>query len=113
MLVPLLNRTITHHEDFASRFVLSGLVDVWLPGGIDRKLKESPPVVYMQDGQMMVRYPDSLFAGSDSFWDVDKAITQLVKYNEIRPAIIVPAGSALDPSLENWHKDARRADYMP
>ena len=38
---------------------------------------------------MMFRYPESLFAGSDSFWDVDKAITRLVKSNEIRPPIVV------------------------
>ena len=113
MVVPLLNGTIIHHEDFSSRFVPSRLVDVWLPDGIDRKSKKSLPVIYMQDGQMMFRYPESLFAGSDSFWDVDKAITRLVKSNEIRPPIVVAVASALDPSYVKWHKDARRAEFMP
>ena len=62
---------------------------------------------------MMFRYPESLFAGSDSFWDVDKAITRLVKSNEIRPPIVVAVASALDPSHVKWHKDARRAEFMP
>ena len=88
MLVPPLNGTIIHHENVASRFVPSRLVDVWLPAGIDKKSKESLPVIYMQDGEMMFRYPESLFAGSDYFWDVDKAITRLVKNNEIRPTDI-------------------------
>ena len=62
---------------------------------------------------MMFRYPESLFAGSDSFWDVDKAITRLVKSNEIRPPIVVAVASALDPSYVKWHKAARRAEFMP
>ena len=102
-----------HHKNFSSKFVPSRLVDVWLPEGIDMESKESLPVIYMQDGQMMFHYPESIFAGRDTFWDVDKAIARLVQSDEIRPPIIVAVASALDPSHENWHKDARRAEYMP
>lgn len=43
----------------------------------------------------------------DVFWDVDKAITQLIKDGEIRPAIVVAVW------MSDWTKTARGAEYMP
>ena len=64
-------------------------VNVWLPEGYDPASSDRYPVIYMHDGQMMFDHDTSPYAGMDVFWDVDKAITKLVRNGEIRPAIVV------------------------
>ena len=99
--------TLVHYEAFPSELIRVRPVDVWLPEGYDAATGDRYPVIYMHDGQMMFDHPTSPFAGLDLFWDVDKAITRLVRAGEIRPAIVVSIWMA------SWAKGARGAEYMP
>ncbi len=82
-------------------------MDVWLPEGYDPASSDRYPVVYMHDGQMLFDHDTSPYAGWDVFWDVDKAMTRLVREGEIGPAIVVAIWMA------SWAKGARGAEYMP
>ncbi|MGH7965825.1 MAG: alpha/beta hydrolase-fold protein [Candidatus Binatia bacterium] len=42
---------LRHHPGFASRYVASRNVDVWLPPRYQEAANRSFPVVYMHDGQ--------------------------------------------------------------
>jgi predicted alpha/beta superfamily hydrolase len=99
--------SIVHYEEFPSQHIRPRPVDVWLPEGYDANASDRYPVIYMHDGQMMFHVSTSPFAGMDVFWDVDKAITRLVREDEIRPAIVVSVWMA------DWTKGARGAEYMP
>ena len=98
---------IVHYEKFPSERIRTRPVDVWLPEGYDPASTDRYPVIYMHDGQMMFDHSTSPYAGTDLFWDVDKAITRLVRDGEIRPAIVVSIWMA------DWAKGARGAEYMP
>ena len=102
-----LEGAISHYEDFPSELVRARPVDVWLPEGYDSASADRYPVIYMHDGQMMFDHSASPYAGMDLFWDVDRAITRLVRDGEIRPAIVVSIWMA------DWAKGARGAEYMP
>ncbi|MDE0660135.1 MAG: alpha/beta hydrolase-fold protein [Gammaproteobacteria bacterium] len=99
--------TIVHYEEFPSELIRVRPVNVWLPEGYDPASSDRYPVIYMHDGQMMFDHDTSPYAGMDVFWDVDKAITKLVRNGEIRPAIVVAVWMA------SWAKGARGAEYMP
>ena len=104
---PAIQGEIIHRGDFPSELIRPRPVDVWLPEGYDSASGDRYPVIYMHDGQMMFNHITSPYAGMDLFWDVDKAITRLVRDGEIRPAIVV---SIL---MADWAKGARGAEYMP
>ena len=99
--------SIVHYEKFPSELIRVRPVDVWLPEDYDPRSSDRYPVIYMHDGQMMFDHHTSPYAGMDLFWDVDKAITKLVRDGEIRPAIVVSVWMA------DWKKGARGAEYMP
>ena len=99
--------TIVHYEEFPSELIRVRPVNVWLPEGYDPASSDRYPVIYMHDGQMMFDHDTSPYVGMDVFWDVDKAITRLVRDGEIRPAIVVAIWMA------SWAKGARGAEYMP
>ena len=103
----ILAGAIVHYEEFPSELIRVRPVDVWLPEGYDPASTDRYPVIYMHDGQMMFDHSTSPYAGMDLFWDVDKAITRLVRHGEIRPAIVVSIWMA------SWAKGARGAEYMP
>ena len=98
---------IVHYREFPSEYIRPRPVDVWLPEGYDSASSDRYPVLYMHDGQMMFHLSTSPYAGTDLFWDVDKAITRLAGDGEIRPAIVVSVWMA------DWAKGARGAEYMP
>lgn len=104
---PILEGSIVHHKDFPSELIRPRPVDVWLPEGYDPAANDRYPVIYMHDGQMMFDVSTSSLAGTDVFWDVDKAIMRLVREDEIRPAIVVAVW------MSQWTKGARGAEYMP
>jgi predicted alpha/beta superfamily hydrolase len=99
--------TIVHYQAFPSELIRPRPVDVWLPEGYDPASSDRYPVVYMHDGQFLFQQSHSPYAGMDLFWDVDKAITRLVRDGEIRPAIVVSVW------MSQWLKGARGAEYMP
>ena len=104
---PPLAGSIDHYPLFASELIRPRPVDVWLPEGYDSDATVHYPVIYMHDGQMLFDHSHSSFAGTDYFWDVDKAMTRLSHQDEIRPAIVVAVWMA------HWTKGARGAEYMP
>ena len=99
--------TIVHYQEFPSEVIRVRPVNVWLPEGYDPASSDRYPVIYMHDGQMMFDHDTSPYSGMDVFWDVDKAITKLVRNGEIRPAIVVAVWMA------SWAKGARGAEFMP
>lgn len=104
---PPLQGTLINYRAFPSRLIRPRPVDVWLPEGYDPASSDRYPVIYMSDGQFNFHQSSSPFAGTDVFWDVDKAITRLVRNNEIRPAIVVSVW------MSHWLKGSRGAEYMP
>ena len=104
---PAIQGEIIHRGDFPSKLIRPRPVDVWLPEGYHSASGDRYPVIYMHDGQMMFNHITSPYAGMDLFWDVDKAITRLVRDGESRPSIVVAIWMA------DWTKGARGAEYMP
>jgi predicted alpha/beta superfamily hydrolase len=92
---------IVSYPEFASRYVASREVDVWLPPGYDEAPGARFPVIYMQDGQNLFD-PSKSYAGRA--WEVDKAMERLISAGRTRGAIIVGI----------WNTGrTRSAEYMP
>ncbi len=102
--VPL-EGSVVHYESFSSEYVEQRPVDVWLPEGYDPESSDRYAVIYMHDGQFLFDHPTSPYFGTVWMWDVDKAMTRLIREQRIRPAIVV--------SVWNLPKTKRRTEYMP
>lgn len=86
-------------DSFASKYVTSRNVDVWLPAGYDPKKQYS--VLYMHDGQMLF---DSTITWNKQCWQVDETIARLIAQKKIEPSIVVGI----------WNGGStRHADYFP
>lgn len=85
--------------NFKSRFVSSRNIDVWLPEDYNPSRKYC--VLYMHDGQMLF---DSSTTWNHLSWDVDDAVSRLLKDKVIQDVIVVGL----------WNGDkTRHADYFP
>jgi predicted alpha/beta superfamily hydrolase len=102
--VPL-EGSLVHYDSFSSEFVEQRPFDVWLPEGYDPESSDRYAVVYMHDGQFLFDHPTSPYFGTVWIWDVDKAMTRLIREHKIRPAIVV--------SIWNLPDTKRRTEYMP
>jgi len=102
--VPL-EGSLVHYESFSSEFVEQRPFDVWLPEDYDPESNDRYAVIYMHDGQFLFDHPTSPYFGTVWMWDVDKAMTRLIRERKIRPAIIA--------SVWNLSKTKRRTEYMP
>ncbi|MFN9999067.1 MAG: alpha/beta hydrolase, partial [bacterium] len=90
---------IIHHENFASQYVDSRNVDVWLPENYSPSKKYA--VLYMQDGQMLF---DSTLTWNKQEWCVDETISSLQQENKIKDCIVVGI----------WNTGAgRHSEYFP
>ena len=90
---------IIRHENFASQYVDSRNVDVWLPENYSPSKKYA--VLYMQDGQMLF---DSTLTWNKQEWGVDETISSLQKENKIKDCIVVGI----------WNTGAgRHSEYFP
>jgi pimeloyl-ACP methyl ester carboxylesterase len=86
-------------DSFPSRFVEKRHVDVLLPEGY--KPGSRYEVLYMNDGQMLF---DSATTWNGQAWDVDDAVSRLMREKKIRDVIIVGV----------WNSGAgRHVDYFP
>ena len=75
------------HEDFASEYLAHPRnVLVWLPPGYREESGRRYPVLYMHDGQNLMR-PEDAFGGVA--WEVDQTARQLILTGAIEPIIIV------------------------
>ena len=102
--VPL-DGNLIHYASFSSKYVEQRPVDVWLPEGYDPESSDRYAVIYMHDGQFLFDHPTSPYYGTVWMWDVDKAMTRLIREQKIRPAIVV--------SVWNLPGTKRRTEYMP
>ena len=85
--------------NFASKNVAPRHVDVWLPADYNEDKRYA--VVYMNDGQMLF---DARTTWNQQAWNVDAAVTQLVKDGQIPDTIVVGV----------WNGgDQRYAEYFP
>jgi predicted alpha/beta superfamily hydrolase len=90
---------LVRHENFASQYVTSRHVDIWLPEGYDGKEKFA--VLYMHDGQMLY---DGSISWNKQAWDVDDILGSMMKNGKARNTIVVGV----------WNGGAtRHADYFP
>ena len=90
---------IIRHENFASHYVDSRNVDVWLPENYSPSKKYA--VLYMQDGQMLF---DSSVTWNKQEWGVDETISSLQQENKIKDCIVVGI----------WNTGAgRHSEYFP
>ncbi len=90
---------LQRHENFASAYVTSRNVDVWLPEGYTSSKKYN--VLYMHDGQMLF---DSATTWNKQAWDVDDVISELLQQQKIKDLIVVAI----------WNGGTtRHSDYFP
>ncbi len=90
---------IIRHSEFASQFVPSRTIDVWLPEGYTPAKKYA--VLYMHDGQMLY---DSTGTWNHQEWKVDETIQELMRQQKIKDCIVVGI----------WNAGIRRhAEYFP
>jgi predicted alpha/beta superfamily hydrolase len=75
---------LDHITQFASKYVDSRNVDVWLPDGYSRTNRYA--VLYMHDGQMLY---DAAITWNKQAWEVDEVAGQLIKEGKTQPFIIV------------------------
>jgi enterochelin esterase-like enzyme len=99
--------TIEYHSDFPTEHIPPRPVEVWLPAGYDPTAEERYPVLYMHDGQFLLRHGQTPFTVKDWLWDVDLCMARLIEEGEIRPAIVV----AVWANLES--KPNRKLEFMP
>jgi enterochelin esterase-like enzyme len=93
------NGTIERYDNFASEFVSSRNIDVWLPDGYSKSKVYN--VLYMHDGQMLF---DSSMSWNHQCWDVDAVLGTLLKEGKIKDVIVVGI----------WNSgNTRHVDYFP
>ncbi len=86
-------------SNFASKYVVSRNIDVWLPENYNSNNHYA--VLYMQDGQMLF---DSSITWNHQEWMVDETISILIKQQKIKNCIVVGI----------WHDDKlRHPEYFP
>lgn len=78
--------TLQRCENFASQFVPSRHVDIWLPPGYEIATDSRYPVLYMHDGQNLF-LPGYSYGGEP--WAVDQAIIRLMTSGKIPGVIVV------------------------
>lgn len=90
---------IVRYSEFASQWIPSRTVDIWLPEGYTPSKKYA--VLYMHDGQMLY---DSASTWNHQEWKVDETIQELIKQKKIKECIVVGI----------WNAGIRRhAEYFP
>jgi enterochelin esterase-like enzyme len=91
--------SIERLENFASQFVDTRPIDVWLPEGYNAKQRYN--VLYMHDGQMLF---DPAITWNHQSWGVDATMSRLIQRSKIEPTIVVGI----------WNNGKyRHAEYFP
>jgi predicted alpha/beta superfamily hydrolase len=86
-------------ENFRSKYLNPGNIDVWLPESYEAGKKNA--VIYMHDGQMLF---DSTTTWNKQEWHADEVITKLISEKKIKDCIVVAI-------LVN--DDYRNSEYFP
>lgn len=93
-----LSGTIRKHEKFASQFLQSRDIIVYLPPGYDASPTQRYPVLYLHDGQ-------NLFDPATAFgeeWKVDSTAESLIQQGLIEPLIIVGIHNAGEKRIDEY-----------
>ena len=90
--------TLERFPKFASQFVPTRDVAVWLPEGY--KTGDSCDVLYMHDGNMLY---DATTTWNHQEWRVDEVMDSLIQAGKIRPCIVVGI----------YNTDKRLTEYFP
>lgn len=91
--------SIKRLENFASKYVDTRNIDVWLPD--DYTNQQQYAVLYMHDGQMLF---DATINWNKQEWAIDETLGTLMNENKIRNCIVVGI----------WNSDQKRhLDYFP
>ena len=90
--------TLERFPQFASQYVPSRDIAVWLPDGF--QAGDSCDVLYMHDGQMLF---DATTTWNRQEWQVDEVMDSLIKAGRIRPCIVVGI----------YNTDDRLTEYFP
>jgi predicted alpha/beta superfamily hydrolase len=93
-----INGTIRKHEKFASQFLQSRDVLVYLPPGYDTSPTQRYPVLYLHDGQNLFD-PATAFAGD---WKVDETAEALIQQGQIEPLIIVGISNTGEKRIDEY-----------
>jgi predicted alpha/beta superfamily hydrolase len=91
---------IQRHNNFASQFVGSRHVDVWLPRGYS-KSDTDYKVLYFHDGQNLFNPEWVYYTQTD--WDIDTTLQGLIDAGDVDDTIVVGI----------WSTNDRVSDYMP
>jgi len=91
--------SIDRLENFASQYVDTRPIDVWLPEGYNARQRYN--VLYMHDGQMLF---DPAITWNQQSWGVDATMGRLIQQGKIEPTIVVGI----------WNNGKyRHAEYFP
>lgn len=91
--------TFKHFANFPTRLVAPRNVDVWLPPEYSQS-NDDYPVLYVHDGQNVFE-AKTAYGGVE--WGVDEAMSRLIAYKQVKPAIVVAI----------WNSPNRFQEYMP
>ena len=91
---------IERHNDFASQFVSSRHIDVWLPADYGTSSK-TYKVIYAHDGQNLFVPERSYYNGVD--WGIDDTLQELIDAGQVEDAIVVGI----------WNTPHRVPEYLP
>lgn len=91
--------TFKHFANFPTRLVAPRNIDVWLPPEYSQS-NDDYPVLYVQDGQNVFE-AKTAFGGVE--WGIDEAMSRLIAYKKVKPAIVVAI----------WNSPNRFQEYMP
>jgi oligosaccharide 4-alpha-D-glucosyltransferase len=91
---------IERHNNFASQFVGSRHVDIWLPRDYNDSDKDYK-VLYFHDGQNLFNPEWVYYTQTD--WDIDTTLQRLIDDGEVDDTIVVGI----------WSTNDRISDYMP
>jgi predicted alpha/beta superfamily hydrolase len=102
----MLAEQIKMHENFGSEYLQTPRnVLVYLPPGYDHNTERRYPVLYMHDGQNLMK-PDDAFGGV--VWAVDETAQDLITAGQIEPLIIVGIYNTASRLDEYTHVKAER-----
>ncbi|HEY8561768.1 MAG TPA: alpha/beta hydrolase-fold protein [Pyrinomonadaceae bacterium] len=96
----MLNEQVRVHENFGSQHLdAPRKVLVYLPPGYGEEPKRRYPVLYMHDGQNLIR-PEDAFGGI--VWGVDRTANDLILAGAIEPLIIVGIYNAGEKRIDEY-----------
>jgi len=99
------NGKIIHLDSFPSTLIGSRAIDIWLPSDYDSSKQYA--VIYMHNAQMLF---DSTSTWNKKEWQMDETMSELLKQQKIKDAIIVGVENTVERGAGDYFPDAILAD---